>query len=140
MRQALLLLIAVIGVLAVGQEALGYWKTYEVVYGAISMMAVMISGTFLWLWVLRATPLALGMAFSWAGCASVLGWWWFYRAFDEPAAMQANGTLFVFLSFYFVGATLHFATIQRSLGLHGQVFLVPVLGSVVLAYLFKIWF
>lgn len=47
--------------------------------------------------------------------------------------MQDNSFLFVLLSLYFVGATLHFVTIQRTLGWHGKAFLLPVIGSFVVA-------
>ena len=133
MKQAIYMLLAVVAALLLGEAAFGYWATYEIVYGALAIMAALIAATFFWLYQKRATPLALGMAFSWAGCAGVLGWWWLYRALDKPQVMADNSLLFVLLSFYFVGATLHFVTIQRTLGWHGQTFLIPVLGSFLIA-------
>jgi len=135
MKQALLLLVITVVAFSISEATLGFWRTYEVGYGAITIMALMISGTFLWLWFARTTPLALGMAFSWAGCASVFGWRWLYRAFDEPESMIGHTALFLFLSLLFVGSVLHFATIQRSLGLHGRVFLWPVILAILIAYL-----
>ena len=135
MRQAIILLAATITAFLIGETVLGYGAIYEVAYGAITIMALMISGTFLWLWVERTTPLALGMAFSWADCASVLGWRWLFSAFGEPEAMQGHSALFLFLSLLFVGSILHFATIQRSLGLNGRAFLWPVVVAVAIAWL-----
>ena len=43
-----------------------------IAYRAMTLMAAMISLTFLWLWARRATPLALGMSLSWAGASSVM--------------------------------------------------------------------
>jgi hypothetical protein len=105
---------------------LGYEAAYEISYGAFTLMAAMVSLTFLWLWMERATPLAIGMAFGWAGAASVMGWWWVYHILDNPAQMRQNAALFLCLSVYFVGAILHFAVIGRSLGLARGLWLAPV--------------
>ena len=130
---ALLLVVVVIfwGVFA----GLGYRATYQLAYGAFTLMAAMISLTFLWLWAVRATPLALGMSFSWAGAASVVGWWWMYNLFSQPDAMFEHSVLFLFLSFYFVGAILHFAVIERSFMKHSSYFIWPVLASILLSAL-----
>jgi hypothetical protein len=130
MRYAGLLLIGIAGVGVLADWAFGYALTYAVGYGAFAIMAAMISGTFFWLWATRATPLALGMGFSWAGAASVMGWWWVYHLAAQPPAMAENAALFVFLGFYFVGAILHFVVIQRSMGMRRWVFVVPVVLAV----------
>jgi hypothetical protein len=127
MRQALLLCLAIAGGLVAMDRVFGYEAAYEIGYGALALMAAMIAGTFLWLWYERTTPLALGMAFSWAGAASVMGWWWGFNLLDRPQAMVGSEVLFAFLSLYFVGAILHFSVMQRSLGLHGGVFAIPLL-------------
>ena len=105
---------------------LGYEAAYEISYGAFTLMAAMVSLTFLWLWMQRATPLAMGMAFGWAGAASVMGWWWVFNLLDGPLPMQQNAALFLCLSIYFVGAVLHFAVIGRSLGWTGRLWMVPI--------------
>ena len=109
---------------------LGYQAAYEIGYGAFTVMAAMVSLTFLWLWMQRATPLAMGMAFGWAGAASVMGWWWVYNLLDGPVQMQGNAALFVCLSVYFVGAVLHFAVIGRSLGVDRMLWGLPVVMAV----------
>jgi len=129
MKQAFVLLLAAMTLFQVGYRIVGYQPVYEIGYGAITLMAVMISLTFLWLWLVRATPLALGMAYSWAGTGCVLGWWWMYNATGQPEWATQSPILFSFLSLYIVGAILHFAVIHRSFGLHGLAFLVPVLGA-----------
>lgn len=133
MTQAVVLISVIAGLLFSGHTVLGYWPTYQIAYGALTLMAAMISLTFLWLWARRATPLALGMSLSWAGASSVLGWWWVYNLLGNPVLMEDGSVLFVFLSFYFTGAILHFAVIQRSFGLSGHLFPVPALAAVALS-------
>lgn len=133
MKQAFMLLVVLIALFVLGERAWGYRAVVEVAYGAITLMAGMIAATFLWLFVVRATPLALGMAYSWAGAGAVMGWWWFFNLSGQPDWLRASPVLFAFLPLYFVGAVLHFAVIHRSFGLHGLAFLVPVLGAVALS-------
>ena len=126
MKQAFMLLVVLIALFVLGERAWGYRAVVEVAYGAITLMAGMIAATFLWLFVVRATPLALGMAYSWAGAGCVMGWWWVYNLAGQPEWLAQSPVLVAFLPFYFVGAVLHFAVIHRSFGLHGLAFLVPV--------------
>jgi hypothetical protein len=135
MKQAFLLYVVVASGLFWADKVLGYQAAYEIGYGALSIMALMISMTFMWLWQVRATPLALGMAFGWLGAASVMGWWWIFNIFDQPAAMVDNGVLFLFLSAYFVGAGLHFSAVQRSFGLRPWLFGFPIVGSTAISVL-----
>ena len=126
MRQAL----ALFGLAAAGfvllDAGLGHQKAVLVAYGAVVAMALSISGTFFWLWRAQATPLALGMGFSWAGTAGVLGWWWLFRLLDRPEAMREHAGLFVFVAAYFVGALLHFRVVGASLGRRALILLVPL--------------
>ncbi len=130
MKQAFMLLMGLVVLFQAGYELFGYAAVYEIAYGAITLMALMIAATFLWLFVVRATPLALGMAYSWAGAGAVMGWWWVYQFSGRPDWLSASPVLFACLPFYFVGAVLHFAVIHRSFGLHGLAFLVPVVVAV----------
>ena len=116
----------------------GYEVTYRVGYGAFSLLAAMISVTFLWLWRRRATPLALGMGFGWAGAASVMGWWWMYHLFGRPVDMEAHPLLFALLSIYFVGAVMHFSVIGRSFGWWQHGYLVPVACAVAASWVVHI--
>ncbi len=129
MKQAFMLLVMLIALFVLGDRVWGYQAVIEVAYGAITLMAGMIAATFLWLFIVRATPLALGMAYSWAGAGCVMGWWWVYNLAGQPVWLTDSPLLFAFLPFYFVGAVLHFAVIHRSFGLHGLAFLVPVLAA-----------
>lgn len=104
----------------------GFYVAITVATGAVVTMALSISATFFWLWRARATPLALGMGFSWIGTAGVLGWWWLYNRLGAPSEMLENELLFVFVSAYFVGAILHFEVIVRSLGRRSVLLFVPV--------------
>ena len=133
MIQALLLVASISIVFIASHASLGYEPTYQIAYGALTLMAAMISLTFLWLWGRRATPLALGMSLSWAGTASVLGWWWIFNLIGKPNTMVESGALFLFLSFYFAGAILHFAVIQRSFGAAGHFFPIPAILAIALS-------
>ncbi|WP_424943998.1 hypothetical protein [Aliiroseovarius crassostreae] len=138
MKQAFALMMLIAVLLQLGYLWAGYEAMYQIGYGAITLMGLMISLTFLWLYVVRATPLALGMAYSWSGASLVLGWWWIYSVLGEPAWASESPVHFVFLALYLVGALLHFSVINRSFGLHGAMFLWPVLGALCLSGLIYI--
>lgn len=140
MKQALGLFALVAAAFAAAHAGFGYDTVYRIGYGAFALMAAMISATFLWLWVRRATPLALGMSFSWAGAASIISWWWLYHLTDRPDAMRESGALFIFLALYFVGAILHFAVIARSLGLSRNALFWPLAGALALSTLLRVAF
>ena len=135
MRLALLLFggtVAALGALYVTQ---GYNAAYSTAYGAVVAIAFGISATFFWLWSARATPLALGMGISWAGCCGVMGWWWLFNLFGRPGLMEESPILFVFLAAYFVGGILHFQVILRSLGPKSALALLPAVLVVALSLL-----
>lgn len=129
MKQAIGLLALVLAALGLIRAALGGEVALALATGAMALMALMIAGTFLWLWVVRATPLALGMAFSWLGWGLFAGWGWF------NGTAHADGAALAVLAFCFVGAVLHFSVIHRSFGRHGASFLWPVALAVALAAL-----
>ncbi len=129
MRQAIVQLIVIAGVFLSSNAIVGFPRSYAIGYGAFTIMAAFVSLTFLWLWVRRATPLAMGMFFSWAGAASVIGWWWLYSLDGRPAWMLQSPVFFGFLSIYFVGAILHFQVIWQSFGAHGRGYYAPVVLS-----------
>lgn len=133
MKDALGMLGVAVAALLSLYAAVGYEAAYEISYGAFTLMAAMVSLTFLWLWAQRSTPLAIGMAFGWAGAASVMGWWWIFNLLDRPDRMLENATLFICLSVYFVGAVMHFAVIGRSLGLARGLWAIPVAGAIALS-------
>ena len=124
MKQAIWLLALVLTALGLIRAALGGEAALALATGA---MALMIAGTFLWLWVVRATPLALGLAFSWLGWGLFAGWQ------RLAGAANAPGGAIAVLGFCFVGAVLHFSVIHRSFGWHGASFLWPVALAVALA-------
>lgn len=137
MIQPVLLLVAVASAFFVSNAVFGYDRSYAIGYGAFTLMAILVAATFFWLWVKRATPLAMGMFFGWAGAAGVMGWWWSFNLLEHPDWMVANPALFLMLSAYFVGAVLHFKVIWHSFGLKGMGYVYPVAGSLVLSVLLQ---
>ncbi len=129
MKQAAILLVLVIGALEAGKLAAGHDAVVQLVYGAIAFMSLMISATFLWLWNERATPLALGMSFSWFGAGLFAGAGWLIDLLGHPATSWSQHGALLALGFYIVGAVLHFSIIHRSFGHHGVAFLWPVLAA-----------
>lgn len=138
MKQAMALVALVFCALVIGRALTSHEAVLVVVYGALALMALMIAATFLWLYVERTTPLALGMACSWAGAGLFAGWWWVSNLLGQPGwVYQREGALLV-LALTLVGAILHFAVIHRSFGYHGAGFIWPValaLGLSGLVYL-----
>ena len=129
MKQSIGLLALAIAALQFGRIAIGDAVVLAVAHGAMALMALMIAGTFLWLWLERATPLALGMAFSWLGAGVFGGWWWLAERAGAVAWVPGAGGVSALLSLCLVGAGLHFAVIHRSFGRHGASFLWPVLAA-----------
>jgi len=129
MKQAVILLTLVIFVLEAGKLAAGHDAVVEIAYGAIAIMSLMISATFLWLWGERATPLALGMSFSWLGAGLFAGGFWLVDLVGLSAPVWSEDTALLVLAVYIVGALLHFAVIHRSFGRHGMAFLWPVVAA-----------
>ncbi len=138
MKRVFLLFCLVAAAFSVSRAQFGYWPVYDVGYGAFTLMAAMISLTFLWLWMRRETPLSLGMSFSWAGATGVMGWWWIFNLLSQPAAMVESQALFLFLSLSFVGAILHFAAIMRAHDQGLPVFALPVGISLLFAILVEL--
>ena len=133
MSRPFVLLAGVCLAFLVMNETFGYETSYRIGYGAFALMAAMISLTFLWLWARRATPLAMGMSFGWAGAASVMGWWWSFNVLHQPEWMTHNPVLLMFLAVYYVGAMMHFQVIGRSFGHRERAFLLPVIASLVVS-------
>ena len=136
MKLALALLAATAAGLVAFSHLNGYGAAYDLAYGAVVAMAASISATFFWLWRARATPLALGMGFSWAGATGVMGWWWVYSLLGKPGLMVESRLLFLFVSCYAVGAVLHFKVIFRSLGWRSVAVIAPPLAVIVGALVF----
>ncbi|WP_321362914.1 hypothetical protein [uncultured Celeribacter sp.] len=134
MKQVMTLYGLVLVAAGLAVAALGLEQALLLAYGAISLMALMISATFLWLWQVRATPLALGMSLSWAGSGLTIGWWWAMQIAQSPVWGMEAAMLFLFLSLLIAGAVLHFSVIQGSFGLSGLSFLWPVLGALLVSF------
>lgn len=129
MKQAIVLLALVLLTLEAGKHLAGHDAVVEIVYGAIALMSLMISATFLWLWSERATPLALGMSFSWLGTGLFAGGSWIVGLLGLPVGLHSEDMALGVLAVCIVGALLHFAVIHRSYGRHGMGFLWPVLAA-----------
>lgn len=134
MRQAVLLFLAVAVFFQVGNTVLESPAMHDIAQGATALIALIIAATFLWLWARRTTPLALGMALSWAGAGLMLGWWWAYGLMGRPEAMATSPVLLHFLALYAVGAALHLAVIARSFDLPERGVVLPMLVAAAAAW------
>ncbi|MEG3660417.1 hypothetical protein [Celeribacter halophilus] len=134
MKQVMTLYGLILGAGCLAAGTLGLEQALLLAYGAIALMALTISATFLWLWQLRATPLALGMSLSWAGSGLTIGCWWAMQIAQNPLWGLETAVLFVFLSLLICGAVIHFSVIQGSFGLSGLSFLWPVFGAVLVSF------
>ncbi len=76
-------------------------------------LAAPLAAAFAWLWLERATPLALGLALAWAGSGALLADW--------PAGGAARGA-HVFAALYGVGAVLHLRVVAGVTAWPGTVF------------------
>ncbi|SFI61175.1 hypothetical protein [Celeribacter neptunius] len=138
MKQVFGLYALVAGALCLMLLLLGPHQVLALSYGAIALMALMISATFLWLWSQRATPLALGMALSWAGSGLTMAFWasgcWARVARISNASGGETILLLLALALLIAGAVLHFSVIQGTFGLTGLSFLWPVMGAFFLSF------
>ena len=115
MSRSILLALGIYVMLSTINRTMGFNAAYDLGYGAISLVAIVISVTFAWLWRVRATPMALGMALSWAGCHGLVGYWWVYNQIGrDPSGFFEHDLLFAFISLYFTGAILHLSVISRA--------------------------
>ncbi|MAM61214.1 hypothetical protein [Maritimibacter sp. UBA3975] len=133
MKQAIILILLTVLALEAGFLLLGFDPVAEIVYGVIALMAAMIAATFLWLWLERTTPLAIGMVVSWFGLACLAAWWWLYNLLGAPVWAQTHPAIFSVLALPIVGSILHFAVIQRSFGFHGMHFLWPIFAAILVS-------
>lgn len=117
----------------------GYAAAYLVGYGVLTLMALWVAMTFLWLWLERATPLALGMAFSWAGAALIMGWWYLYALLDRPEWMTQNSLLFVPLAIYITGAVIHSRVIWAAIVADDRAHWVPLAVATLVSALLWFW-
>lgn len=111
MRQALWLLGVAAAAQTLAVAGLGAGATEALGFGAVAAMAALISGTFLWLWWVRATPLAIGMALSWAGVALMAG------GLAPRSGAGDTPLLLASLPLLVTGAVLHFAVMRSSMSL-----------------------
>ncbi|MBS8228375.1 hypothetical protein [Vannielia litorea] len=128
MIRALGLMIVILLALGLLARPFGLVTAQDVARAALATMAATLSGTFLWLWREKATPLALAMTFSWAGASTLMGWRVMQDVLGQPAWMGESPMLLGVLGVYLTGTLLHVEAIRRAFGL-GQVALVFLLGG-----------
>lgn len=137
MRQALLLTAALTAAFLLVESALGPHLAAQLGFGAITVIAAVNAGTFLWLFWARTTPLALGMAFSWFGQAA-LSIWLFANGIPANVTWTSaldSAAVLLFLSCYIVGGALHIAVMQRSMELARSIMIWPILAAFVVAFI-----
>lgn len=112
----------------------GFDAAYDMGYAMVASMALLISVTFLWLWRERATPLAAGMAFSWLGCAGVVGYWWVFSQLGRPPSPGLEReVLLLFVAFYLGGGVMHLRVISGAHFSGRQVFWTVLVGITAVA-------
>lgn len=130
-RRAAIAAAALVAGLIFGGVVLGGTSDRKLVFATFTVIAIGISGSFCWLHLRRATPLALGMALSWIGAGSNAGWWFAYAATGKPEWMIANPLQFLFLAIYMAGAFLHGRVVSAKMGWpHYAWLLLPLLALV----------
>ena len=132
MTRALGLLALTFVTFALVARPFGLTAAQDIARAAIVLLGLTLSGTFLWLWREKATPLALAMTFSWAGASALLGWWVVYDLWAAPAWMAAHPVLLAILGVYLTGTLLHLQAVRAAFGL-GQVALVGLMGGALAA-------
>lgn len=134
MKRSVLLFATIWGGLAGLDRGCGFDAAYDAGYGAITLGAALIAGTFGWLWRIRATPMALGMAFSWSGCSGLVGYWWVFAQIGRgPEAGVEHQLLWAFLALYLAGAVSHLRVIAGAVEGGRALFWAATLGVLVMA-------
>ncbi|OWU72035.1 hypothetical protein ATO2_01740 [Roseovarius sp. 22II1-1F6A] len=139
MRQALMIYAVGMAGFQMVYLGLGFEPARNLGLGLVVLLAVLISGVFGWLWLMRTTPLALGLAFSWAGAACLLGWWWLREVLGTPGWMAGNAVVFAFLTTYLTGAVLHLVVVQQSFALRRVAAWAPVALAAVISLILLAW-
>lgn len=115
MKQALIVVGLLLAAFLLVDFAAGFSLAAVIGLSAMAVIALVNALTFLWLWHVRATPLALGMALSWAGQAGLSIWWGLGHAERLLALQEGGAALFFMVSLYVVGGALHILVVQRSM-------------------------
>ena len=95
----------------------GNGPVYLIAYGTVCIWAAHISLTFAYAYFKNRDNLALAMAVSWAGTATVQGWWWVFNLFGNPGWMIGHWGLYVGIALYMAGQYHHFRTFRMTLNL-----------------------
>lgn len=130
MRQALVLAFVLWGAFYFTVEVLNFRLAVAIGFSATVLIGAVNCVTFLWLWYVRATPLALGMALSWAGQTTISIWWFVVGMPGGVSSLGHDPLIFLFLSIYLVGGLLHIAVIQNSSGSNRTAAIWPAMAVV----------
>ncbi len=132
MKQALVIAAILLAAFLAVDALIGHRFAVAVGLAAVSVIAVFNSITFMWLWHVRATPLALGMALSWTAAGTI--WWYLGGMPFRPDWLHQDGVFFAFLALFIVGGGLHVAVIHRSAETRATLLVWPaILASALLA-------
>jgi hypothetical protein len=133
MKQALVIALLLWAAFYFTVEILDFRLASAIGFAATSMIAAANCLTFLWLWYVRATPLALGMALAWGGQAALSSWWFVTGMPGKAAWLNQHPLIFLFLSVYMVGGALHISIVQHSLGTVRTKLIWPVIAGLAIA-------
>ena len=115
MRQAFVFSALLLIVFLIIDQTLGFPLAMSIGFAATLAIAACNSITFLWLWYVRATPLALGMALNWIGQAAITLWWFTGGLHQRLDWLPQSEAIFSCLAIYLVGGAFHVTVIQRSI-------------------------
>lgn len=127
MRQALLIALVLWASFMLASALVDYRTAVGIGFAATTLISATNCGTFLWLWYVRATPLALGMSLSWAGQAALSVWWLLTGMPGKTSWLERDPSVFLILSVFMVGGGLHIVVIQNSTGMARSVVLWPAI-------------
>jgi hypothetical protein len=104
MRGTILLMMACTAAFGIAERRFGTEAATLAAMRGAAALALPLAAAFVWLWLERATPLALGLALSWAGSGALLG---------ICAVTQSAAGAHLLTAIYGAGAVLHLRVVAQ---------------------------
>lgn len=135
MKQSLFLAAALLTAFLATEWLFGTGVAVALGFGAVTTITATNAASFLWLWWARTTPLALGMALSWMGQASISIWWYVsgLPTMSPWTGASDSSILFAILSIYIVGGGLHIVVVRQSVDVARRIMILPAVAAFAVA-------